>query len=190
MTPRSAEVRRSARRTWEPSAVVRVKSGAVSPTASCGTVSSWCVVEAPASHRSPHRHDVVITYLRSTVGRMTDERLDALELRLAALEAHVARPGGEDDERPLWALEALRDRVEDPGAVLLVGQVELPDERRAQWQLGAGTGDLLGGDWAEHADTLTALGHPVRLRLLQRVLGGVATVNELTETDGVGTSGQ
>src|SRR5690606_18106539 len=50
--------------------------------------------------------------------------------------------------------------------------------------------DLLGADWTEEADVLVALGHPVRLRLLQRVLGGATTVAELVDTDGVGTSGQ
>ena len=35
-----------------------------------------------------------------------------------------------------------------------------------------------------------ALGHPVRLRLLQQVLTGASTVHELTQIDGVGTSGQ
>lgn len=123
---------------------------------------------------------------------MTTDRLIALEQRVAALEERLASRAPDDDlsETPLWALDGLRARVEDPGAVLLVGHVELPDGRRAQWQLGAGTDDLLAGDWTEEVDALVALGHPVRLRLLQRVLTGVATVGELLETDGVGTSGQ
>lgn len=89
-----------------------------------------------------------------------------------------------------WALEGLRARVEEPGAVLLAGHVRLPDGRNAQWQQAAATEDLLGRDWAENSDGLAALGHPVRLRLLQQVLNGATTVHELTQTDGVGTSGQ
>lgn len=122
---------------------------------------------------------------------MSADRLASLEERVAALESRLAAQA--DDvapDSPLWALEGLQSRVEDPGAVLLVGHVELPDGRRAQWQLGAATDDLLGSDWAEEADVLAALGHPVRMRLLQRVLGGMTTVAELVDTDGVGTSGQ
>lgn len=122
---------------------------------------------------------------------MSAERLDALEERVAALESRLATSAAEvTPDSPLWALEGLQERVEDPGAVLLVGHVELPDGRRAQWQLGAVTDDLLGADWTEEVDVLVALGHPVRLRLLQRVLGGATTVAELVDTDGVGTSGQ
>ncbi|MBD8063732.1 ArsR/SmtB family transcription factor [Oceanitalea stevensii] len=122
---------------------------------------------------------------------MSAERLAALEERVAALESRLATPAAAvTPDSPLWALEGLQERVEDPGAVLLVGHVELPDGRRAQWQLGAVTDDLLGADWTEEADVLVALGHPVRLRLLQRVLGGATTVAELVDTDGVGTSGQ
>lgn len=123
---------------------------------------------------------------------MVNTRVDAIEQRLAVLEAHLfqAQSAPADAERPLWALEALQERVDDPGAVMLVGSVKLPDERRAQWQLGAVAHDLLDQDWADGADTLGALGHPVRLRLLQRILTGAATVNDLVETDGVGTSGQ
>lgn len=122
---------------------------------------------------------------------MPADRLASLEERVAALESRFATHA--DDvapDSPLWALEGLQSRVEDPGAVVLVGHVELPDGRRAQWQLGAATDDLLDADWSEEADVLAALGHPVRMRLLQRVLGGTTTVAELVDTDGVGTSGQ
>ncbi|PYG00119.1 Helix-turn-helix domain-containing protein [Georgenia satyanarayanai] len=122
---------------------------------------------------------------------MSADRIAALEERVAALESRLAtEPDDVAPDSPLWALEGLQAREEDPGAVLLVGHVELPDGRRAQWQLGAVTDDLLGADWTEGADVLVALGHPVRLRLLQRVLGGAMTVAELVDTDGVGTSGQ
>ncbi|WP_454086312.1 ArsR/SmtB family transcription factor [Georgenia sp. Marseille-Q6866] len=122
---------------------------------------------------------------------MSADRLAALEERVAALESRLATSTADAvPDSPLWALQGLQERVEDPGAVMLVGHVELPDGRRAQWQLGAATDDLLAADWTEEADVLVALGHPVRLRLLQRVLGGATTVAELVDTDGVGTSGQ
>ncbi|GAB3808900.1 ArsR/SmtB family transcription factor [Micromonospora zhanjiangensis] len=124
-----------------------------------------------------------------------DDRLAALEQRVTELEARLQQPAATGpntapESEVLWALEGLRARVDEPGAVLLVGHVRLPDGRSAQWQEAAETEDLLGADWADGSDALAALGHPVRLRLLQQVLSGVATVHELTQTEGVGTSGQ
>lgn len=125
-----------------------------------------------------------------------DDRLTMLEQRVSDLEARL-RPASSDPSAPsgagqpdFWALEGLSQRVEEPGAVLMVGHVQLPDGRTAQWQEAAATQDLLDGDWDASSETLAALGHPVRLRLLQQVLRGVDTVPRLTETDGVGTSGQ
>lgn len=125
----------------------------------------------------------------------TSTRLADLERRIAALEAAASVPlhesaGGESADPKLWALEGLRARVPEPGAVMLVGDVRLPDGRIAQWQEAAGTDDLVHGEWDAVSDALAALGHPVRLRLIQQVLQGVGTVQELTGTDGVRTSGQ
>lgn len=128
---------------------------------------------------------------------MTDsDRLNTLEQRVTHLEARLHRDDGEatfsaaPDNEVLWVLEGLRARVDEPGAVLLVGSVLLPDGRNAQWQQAAMVDELLGGNWTESSEALAALGHPLRLRLLQQVLTGVNTVHELTQTDGVGTSGQ
>jgi hypothetical protein len=64
------------------------------------------------------------------------------------------------------------------GAVMIVGAIDLPDGQQAQWQEGAA------------ADALQALGHPVRLRLLQEVLRGRATARDLADLEGLGTTGQ
>lgn len=126
---------------------------------------------------------------------MMDDRLAALEQRVAELERRLpstpdrpAAPEREDDV--FWALQGLRDRVEGSGAVMLVGQVSTPDGREAQWQEGATLDDLLAGDWADEVDVLAALGHAVRLRLLQEVLRGATTVHDLMKIEGMGTSGQ
>lgn len=144
---------------------------------------------------------------------------EALAARVAALEAAVERllallPDATRAEAPavrtgrvvvppeaggataavpadlFWALEGLRERVPAPGAVMIVGDVTLPDGRTAGWQLGAATDDLLADDWDGVADALAALGHPVRLRLVREVLRGVGTARELAELDGMGTTGQ
>jgi hypothetical protein len=123
-----------------------------------------------------------------------ERRLTALEagaglLRRDPRSGDAGQPPGTLDEA-LWALEGLRARVSEPGAVLITGTVTLPDARSAQWQEGAETDALLEEDWGQLADVLAAVGHPVRLRLLQRVLTGTATAAELVQLDGVGTSGQ
>jgi hypothetical protein len=74
--------------------------------------------------------------------------------------------------------------------VVLGGSVRLPGDRTVDDRRAEGTAELLGRDWGELADALAALGSPVRLRLVQRVLGGTATVQELTAADDVGTTGQ
>ncbi|MGB0099128.1 MAG: ArsR family transcriptional regulator, partial [Nocardioides sp.] len=100
-----------------------------------------------------------------------DDRIQALEERVAALEGAAPPESGSsaasDSDDPLWVLTGLRDRVPSPGAVVLAGTVDLPDQRRAEWQEGLTTEALLDRDWREAADVLAALGHPVRLALLQ-----------------------
>lgn len=122
-----------------------------------------------------------------------DERVRELERRVEALEAAAPSrvPAPPDEEAaPFWALEELKVRVGPPGAVLFTGSVQLPTKERAEWQQGATTEALLAADWALGADVLAALGHQVRLVLLQEVLRGRRTVNELGAVEGLGTSGQ
>lgn len=128
------------------------------------------------------------------------EQLAALEGRVAALEAELARgpapaeapdgPAPVVDPDTFWALEGLHARVPAPGAVMIVGDVVLPDGRGARWQEGVGAGELLDEEWDRAADVLAALGHPVRLQLLRHVLRGAGSARELAEIDGMGTSGQ
>lgn len=134
------------------------------------------------------------------MGSDIDERVADLEKRLADLESR-STPSVEaassraatvpvPDPETFWALAGLRERIEPPGAVLITGSVMLPNGAEAQWQEGLGVDELLDLDGAQAAESLAALGHPVRLQMLQQVLGGVHTAAALTATDGLGTSGQ
>ena len=58
------------------------------------------------------------------------------------------------------------------------------------WQWGVPTEQVREQDWEPAAGVLDALSHPVRLRLLQRVLNGTATTAELAEDESLGTTGQ
>lgn len=135
---------------------------------------------------------------------MTEDRLHALELRVAALEQRLA--GGTRDESgtssgdpvatgdrgadTFWALEGVRARSGDASHVLWTGDVTLPTGATARWQQTADCDDLLASDWDGPAAVVGALGHPVRLRLLQELLRGVASAADLTEAAGTGSTGQ
>ncbi|AVZ40823.1 MULTISPECIES: helix-turn-helix transcriptional regulator [unclassified Dietzia] len=139
------------------------------------------------------------------------DRIEALERRVAALEAHSARTGhsagaGQNtrtghsagttaperaaDDDTFWALEGLRSRTSDPGAVMMVGSVRTPKGYEARWQMAEQADDLFASDFADRAESLSALAHPVRLRIVQRILSDADTVQDLVATGEFGTSGQ
>jgi hypothetical protein len=79
------------------------------------------------------------------------------------------------------------------GAVLFTGAVQLSPQERYEWQATTPADALLAEDEpadSATADTLAAVGHPLRLRLLRGVLGGIHTVADLAELPEVGTTGQ
>ncbi|MBO0907893.1 ArsR/SmtB family transcription factor [Arthrobacter sunyaminii] len=122
-----------------------------------------------------------------------EARVEALETRLGALEQQIESRQQSPDADPadvFWALNGLRDRYPDPGAVLFAGTASTAGGARYEYQYGLETGHLLDVDWAQFADSLASLGHPVRLAVLQAVLGGTETVAGLVEDLRLGTSGQ
>jgi DNA-binding transcriptional ArsR family regulator len=144
---------------------------------------------------------------------MTDERgdlgprLDALERRVERLErgglqaqataesspASLPRPA---DDR-FWALNVLRRRAGAPfedgdvaGSLEFAGVANAPGVGAAFWQEEHPLPAMLAGSWADAAGALSALGHPVRLELVRRLLAGAHTTQELSEIPDLGTSGQ
>ncbi|MBE1530579.1 ArsR/SmtB family transcription factor [Actinomadura algeriensis] len=125
---------------------------------------------------------------------------DGLEERLARLERRVERLEGRDEpaadaSEPLpgdvfWALNELKVRVAEPGAVMFTGTVDLPTGEHYEWQEGRTADELLGTDWGDLAPALAALSHPVRLLLLQEILRGARTTAELGKHERLGTTGQ
>lgn len=118
-----------------------------------------------------------------------DDRLSDLERRVTALE------GGERsipavDGDPFFLLRALKERIDEPGAVAYAGAVTLPDGQTAEWQFGRPTDAVLDVEWATRASALAALGNPIRLTLLQEIVRGRTTAHELGQVEGLGTSGQ
>ncbi len=128
-----------------------------------------------------------------------EDRVSALEARLTELTARLDQSGSRPGADPAptrtdmyWALDGLRTRVAEMegGAVLFTGTVDLPTGEHYDWQYGTPVETLMGDDWATWAGTLGALGHPVRLLLLHRVLAGVRTAADLATEEGFGTTGQ
>lgn len=136
-----------------------------------------------------------------------EARVAALERRLAALEsgeapgptaaadATVRSPSAPDTA--LWALEGLKERLgedlAEDGGVLFAGAVRLPTDERYEWQHSVAASALVEQDdreWTASAEALSALGHPVRIRLLAEIMGGRRTAAALTALDSLGTTGQ
>lgn len=124
------------------------------------------------------------------------ERLELLEQRVSALESALTENAAQKIEDAaaagdtFWALNGLRARVGDPGAVMMVGSVQTPGGQEARWQMATSTEDLFGSDFAERAESLSALAHPVRMRILQKLMTDAETVHDLAATGDFGTSGQ
>ncbi|HZB30960.1 MAG TPA: winged helix-turn-helix domain-containing protein [Streptosporangiaceae bacterium] len=126
-------------------------------------------------------------------GASLADRVARLEARLDRLEAAPAsvRVGTpEPDADTFWALEGLKDRTAEPGAVLFTGQVTLPTGEHYEWQQGHPAADLLADDWSQGGAALVALAHPVRLLLLGEILQGARTAAELGAHERLGTTGQ
>jgi DNA-binding transcriptional ArsR family regulator len=118
-----------------------------------------------------------------------EQRVDALEQALASLLAPSAPHGDEsrtDDQ--FWLLQQLRDRY--PAATVIFGGTADTASGPVAWQWGVPIEQVTEQDWEPAASVLDALSHPVRLRLLQLVLNGVATTAELAEDESLGTTGQ
>ncbi|WP_033343827.1 helix-turn-helix domain-containing protein [Catenuloplanes japonicus] len=127
-------------------------------------------------------------------------RLALIEARLTALEgaepssadvttgASAGVSTGTEDER-FFALNGIRHTVDS--GIVYAGHVELPTGAIWDWQWGpVPTAITLEADWSASVRALSALAHPVRLRLLREVLLGTRTATELGELDGLGTTGQ
>ena len=115
--------------------------------------------------------------------------MEALEQTLASLVAPSASRAAEyGTDRQFWLVQELQDRY--PAATVIFGGTADTGSGPVAWQWGVPTEQLTEQDWEPAASVLDALSHPVRLRLLQRVLNGAATTAELAGDETLGTTGQ
>jgi DNA-binding transcriptional ArsR family regulator len=124
------------------------------------------------------------------VSESLEDRVTALEQALQALTTSPAPRAGDNPaaDPGLWLLQEL-GRHHPADAVVFGGTANAPEGPIA-WQWAVPTDQLREQDWEPAAGVLDALSHPVRLRLLQRVLNGTATTAELAEDETLGTTGQ
>lgn len=114
-----------------------------------------------------------------------DRVIDLLERNVGAREL-VAK-----SQEKFWALDGLRDRLEDgAGSVMIVGAVGLPTGEAYDWQQAESVATTLQVEWADLADALSALGHPIRLVILQNIANGIRSTAELAAIPALGTTGQ
>jgi hypothetical protein len=114
-----------------------------------------------------------------------DRIVDLLESNAGAREL-VAR-----SQEKFWALEGLRKRIEDnAGNVMIVGAVGLPTGETYDWQQAESVTTALELEWSGLSDVLGALGHPIRLLILQNVVSGTRSTPQLAAIPELGTTGQ
>ena len=114
-----------------------------------------------------------------------DRVIELLEHNSGAREL-VAKSEGK-----FWALEGLRSRLEDgAGSVMIVGAVGLPTGEAYDWQQAGSVATTLQTEWVDLADALSALGHPIRLVILQRIATGTRSTADLAAIPELGTTGQ
>jgi DNA-binding transcriptional ArsR family regulator len=127
-------------------------------------------------------------------------RVSELERRVALLEggrtAHQPQRPIVDAER-YWALARLAERTGPEfekdgvaGSLLYAGRATTPGGGDLIWQAEHPLPGVLTEGWENAAGLLAALGNPVRLEIVRRLLLGGETAQELQEIPELGTSGQ
>lgn len=134
-----------------------------------------------------------------------NDRVSQLESRVRDLERARAGskqdPGetvapqsgavGPDDNETFWALNGLVEQMGPSGGVAYTGHVTPPgSDSPVSWQMGLAAAELEDVDFSGAAEILSAVGHPVRLSLLQAIYEGKTTTAQLGADERFGTTGQ
>ena len=130
-----------------------------------------------------------------------------LEARVSELERLVAlMQEGRSERQPprsvldpdrYWALARLAERTGPEferegvaGSLLYAGRTTTPGSGDLIWQAEHPLPGVLEEGWENAAGVLAALGNPVRLEIVRRLLLGGVTVQQLQEMPELGTTGQ
>jgi plasmid stabilization system protein ParE/DNA-binding transcriptional ArsR family regulator len=122
------------------------------------------------------------------------QRVAALEAAVRSLAVPAATaPRARSEVRgegDFFVLDGLQARAGERGAVVYGGVLHQADGTQVRWQMGRLQDDLMALAWGEQAAALAALGHGVRLQLLQALMAGAQSVQQLVGLPGMGTTGQ
>jgi DNA-binding transcriptional ArsR family regulator len=113
-----------------------------------------------------------------------------LGARLAALEERVGRLESRPGEAASVALADGFPDADVAGGLTFAGTATLPGSGPVVWREEHTVASVVAGSWADAAEALAALGHPVRLELIRRLLAGAHTTHDLAEIPDLATSGQ
>lgn len=134
-----------------------------------------------------------VSRLEETLGGSAGSGPAAAAQATASADGSSTAPGSPAHDGALDAdafapLHALREEAGEDGAVRFVGTLTTRSgPAEYQWtRTGAALMDL---DWAEHADRIAALGHPLRLAILHRLIDGARTVAKLVDELELGSTG-
>lgn len=137
-----------------------------------------------------------------------DEQNPDIEQRIADLERRLESLEGRGDQLRfadypqsfapdrLWAVDILRRRSgtafeadSSKGSLLYAGSLTSLGTGTVAWQIERPFPNFLQHRWDPAAPVLAALGHPVRLEIIRRLLAGARTSQELQEIADLRTTG-
>lgn len=129
-----------------------------------------------------------------------EERLGAAASRSGAVESPQAvqpptpTPQAPAPDRP-WAVNVLQQRTGPPfegdasrGSLLYAGPLLAPGTGLVAWQMERPVPGVFARAWGAAAPVLAALGHPVRLEIVRRLLGGAHSSQELQQIPELGST--
>lgn len=106
---------------------------------------------------------------------------EQFEARLSELEARVAElEGGESKQ--------VDSEASTGGVVTYRGEVHL--HGNVNWDIGYSPDGILEFSTGRTAEVLAALGHPIRIQIVRRLLRGPANASDLQDAVGLGSTGQ
>lgn len=119
-----------------------------------------------------------------------EERLAALELRMASLERRLDADTSpyKSFQQSFWMLSQLQEHQFD--GVAFAGHVSLSEENPIQWQYSLDTQTIINQEWQDASHIFGSLSSPIRLKILRAILSGRVKNSELSELEDMGSTGQ
>lgn len=127
-------------------------------------------------------------------GNELESRLQALEERVAQLETSIPEtssnpPLDSNAGEKFWAIEKLASEDIPNGSVIFAGISRLPSGEEVSYQWQRTTDFLRTSEWDAHFARLAAISHPIRGKIVQRLLHGPMSIHKFVEEEIVSSIG-